>query len=273
MSTAARVAVSGKLPLPVFQDKDSECSLSSEDLRKLTANPATWPTPNPANLKLSSLASLLLKETGGDWSRISKAWRSLLLIPGTLVKKVANPSTSLVLLCSCFGALVWDVSMKKEGKRQILHFGDAGQQSLKLVFVEDETSWSAVPLKVLTPCSSRVNSDTIDLGRLAVGAAEQKSVKLLLHNASRGFPNLRVEELRKLHTSLAVPFERGHKPRTEAQLVTALAQHVQPGMTSDELETALLGRGRQQTPQEFVKGSPVMQNEDLFDMALADEDK
>ncbi|CAE7236830.1 unnamed protein product [Symbiodinium sp. CCMP2456] len=272
VSTAARVAASGKLPLPVFQDKDSECSLSSEDLRKLTASPATWPTPNPANLKLSSLASLLLKETGGDWSRISKAWKSLLLIPGTLVKKVADPRTSLVLLCSCFGALVWDVSMKKEGRRHVLHFGDTGQQSLKFVFVEDEMSWSAVPLKVLTPCSSTVNSDTIDLGKLAVGPAQQKSVKLLLHNASRGFPNLRVEELRKLHTSLGVPFEKGHKPRTEVQLVTALLQHVQPGITSDELESALLGRGKQQTPQEFVKASPVMQNEDLFDIALEDED-
>ena len=83
-SDAAKNMAQG-LPKHVFKFEKKRCSISSDQLRGLTAEAPTYPIAGPEVVKTIGLATRLLLETGGCWDRIKHAWKSLLLTPGTLV--------------------------------------------------------------------------------------------------------------------------------------------------------------------------------------------
>lgn len=78
-----------ELPKQVFNFSEKECSLGTNLLKTITETRSSWPVMSPA------MASKLLLAAKGEWDTIANAWRSLVLIPGSIVGNKCENKRSL----------------------------------------------------------------------------------------------------------------------------------------------------------------------------------
>lgn len=80
----------------------------------------------------------------------------------------------------------------------------------------------------------------------------------MAYNALRGFPEMRVYDLKRLYNDLEF---RDRMPVTEVPLLMALIKHVGPHATEEDIQYALICRGRpsstnQEIPPELTRRVP-----------------
>ena len=238
--------VGPKLHKSFFEPKHREFSLSSENLRGISA--PSWSSPSPQTWDAVPLIVLALEHMDGDWTKLEHLWPSLLVPEG---RALFEPGTGLlyyILQVSRFGYLSWPlqmhedsskglficdfVSKPKDGKDTVWEFGA----------IEDLGKWKVLKMRLTTPppeAGERVTARGLVL--TADGAAET-----LLQGAARlSFPNMTVPMLDKLHKHLEVPIV-GRRPTSENALLLALIQHALPGIEIEEVRAIIARRNKKE---------------------------
>lgn len=122
-----------------FAKTAGECSLSEDQLKPMTQRIATWPTKSASALKQCSVAHFLLRATRGDWNKIAVAWRSLLVTPGTLLRRASDKKVFLAVATTPFGFLGWRTSLQGTMNCAVMDFADEHIGDLHVLTVDDHT--------------------------------------------------------------------------------------------------------------------------------------
>ena len=263
---AARSIAQPKLPKHVFSYQDNGISLGTETLKTLTQAVPTWPALSAASLKASSMASLLLERTAGNWDHIRMAWLSQLLPEGCLVTHTKEKAMLVVMHVSQWGFLGWRVTLSAYHGLKVVRWGPDGADSLQFRFVADPTEWLVAPLTVHTPCTEK-HETTVSAGHLVV-AVNSKGTSLLRFAAMQGFRNLTATDLKKLWRLPAAGTPDGPVPTRTVDLVTGLVKAVSPGATDAQITEALQARGRMATPESASAEAGILNNDAVLDHVL-----
>ena len=121
----------------------------------ISATKPDWPTLGGANMRSAGLRMLVATALGGDYGRIRRAWLSLLLPVGHVVRRKGETSQLMVTWTSSCGFAAWRVRMRKDGDIGRLDFGAEGEHCLVYGAVEDIPEWEVVNIKACPPPPKR----------------------------------------------------------------------------------------------------------------------
>jgi hypothetical protein len=238
--------VGPKLHKSFFEPKHREFSLSSDNLRAISA--PSWSSPSPQSWDAVPLIVLALEHMDGDWTKLEHLWRSLLVPEG---RALLEPGTGLlyyILQVSRFGYLSWPLQMHEDSSRDLLmcDFVSKPKDGKDTVWefgaVEDLSKWKVLKMRLTThPHAAGERVIARGLVLTTDGAAET-----LLQGAARlSFPNMTVPMLDKLHKYLEVPIV-GRRPTSENALLLALIQHALPGIEIEEVRAIIKRRNKKE---------------------------
>lgn len=141
-------------PREAFVGDAGQFSLGEEAKASLTKDTDWVSHSAPGFAMLGMLWSSMLK-IGGDYRLLPKVWLSLVLTPGSVVKRVSAPELFYVLATSQHGAFVWKVHHASAGGALILRFSHSGEGRLwEHLLVTDYSQWQAVEVEALPPHQS-----------------------------------------------------------------------------------------------------------------------
>lgn len=242
---SARAASIDKVPRSVFGFEGIEPTLEPGDLDHLGSSRPDWPAVGPQSLKHQGLAWALISESGGKWARISSAWLSLLMTPGTAVMHKDHKVTLLVLGVSQYGFRAWRSHVQQQG-RCMTFAPDPGAAS-RFHWVSDPSDWRVVQ------CDLDVVEDGMSAGPAAIAPKLlARGSTLLKHACLQGFPRLTVPLLRRLfYKVLNVTGDPPARLATEASLVAALSRHILDSPTEAAIAEVMQRRHKGDTPQDL----------------------
>jgi hypothetical protein len=119
-----------------------------------------------------------------------------------------------------------------------LTWGDRSPDSVWPYFVDNPEEWTCLALKSVPPgdLDHDPAGDFAGIRVMPVG----KRLPLLEFVARRGFPERTVPELRRIFADLKVPYKKGCKPNTKAELLASLCKFCIPECSDGELKEAVL---------------------------------
>lgn len=271
-TAAARSIAPSSVPHGVFKYSDKQVSLERDVIQTLTQAKPSWPTQSAKSLRESSVKTLLLEHYKGEWARVKCSWRSLVLVPGSLVYSSRQKKSYLVLYVCSSGFLAWRPSFVNQALR-LLGFGMDAQSSLVFQAIDNFRDWRASSIVIATP-SSNEHETSSQTGSLQLRAGP-RACKVVGFGALRGFPKMRVYDMKLLYRDLQV---EGRMPHTEVALLSALVHHIVPTACDEDIKQALACRGRptsSETPENLLSSRTMTElvSEELEDEDLKDEIK
>jgi hypothetical protein len=235
ISELAKVAAPRVVIDDAFVAPDGGCSLERQVLDRITSSKPTWPTLSPAFHNQAALRWRCVELCDGSWGKIKAAWKSTLLQPGDLVKKSGVPKPIVVGLVTPYGIVGWNCDFVKQGELYFMK-PDSGVDVCFDV-VHDVGQWKVVPLMCCQLGSEAAASSSCSAtGGLRVRATG-KGLPLLTAAAKRGFRGMSVTNLKRLYKEFGLPGGAA-RPRTEQDFVVALARHVMPEISAEDLQEA-----------------------------------
>ena len=253
-----------ELPSTTFLvDKDESSSLPGELWETISEKKPSWPALSAQGFKEAAIRWLCVSHYKGQWQNMQTVWLSLLLTPGTVVRKPREVGATLILKTSSWGALVWPLKIKKEGENFFLSFAAPPSTATSFLVVDADSlnQWEVMHIKCIGPSSDCIAGGGGMGFRLQ---AVPPKLSLLKAAAGLGFRNLGVVFLKKLHAHLGLTKEA--MPRTAAALVTDLARHVLPPCEGDELDRILSSRTNLHNPEHQDLLSMARDIEEMFEL-------
>ena len=191
----------------------------------LTAANPTWPNHNAKFHKESSLMTLAMQKTKGEWNELRTSFLTLLLIPGTFISNSMN--RYLVLYVSRYGFLGLKCGCKKDedGKVVYLNLQDFAADALSFDMVTNLDNWKCRATELVLP--------TADCPSCRVKLAEKgRGSSLLKFSVQRGVPKMSVHFMQELLKLLSVPLP---KPPNEVNVLRVLVEYAFGGQCNADL--------------------------------------
>ena len=149
VTATARATAAPKLRHGVFSGDAHETTLDAASLGDLTleAPKIAWPSLQPAALSLHGLQWACAVACDGDWARMSRAWLSLMVSPGTVVLKRDSNRCRLVLRSSHHGVVLWRTPLI--GKK--LGVAPSARESVCFDVIDKPADWRIADVRFVAP--------------------------------------------------------------------------------------------------------------------------
>eukprot|EP00971_Amphidinium_carterae_P350308 6491482-Amphidinium_carterae.1 len=233
------------LPKSLFTaDSEQGGSLDAEHALRL-CNEWWWYSPNPTNQSLIPLTWMSVLLLWPDQTALDCAWRSLLCVPGTMIRHREKNAGGLVLKVSPFGVIIWKVKRygsSSQGYRWTLVASASQISPWQFVTVTDLSEWEALAVRALPPRVVQQNPCPNQPGHAHIAlVSDGPRLPLLQMAAQHCFPGMTTPWLRKLLLSSSVGASKA--PRLEKECLAALLQHCLPEHTQADIDEILAKRG------------------------------
>lgn len=246
VTPAAQHASNKKPPVnKCFEARDpSECSIA-EDLNRL--GDGTLASPSPQSWKTVGMAWACMDALKGNVAEAKKAWMSLLVPIGHLVKASAG---GLVLASTAHGLLVLRLErVKADGFSYLMPVCSMPARRATtgwfLLPVADLSTVEVAKVGLLPPASMAKMADRsgdCKAPRTFVLHSPHRSQRLVLA-AEAGFPNLTSYHLQRLVVHLGARIEAKKASPTVAEMARGLIRYVFPKADDAFVEAAMKRRG------------------------------
>jgi hypothetical protein len=252
VTASSKLAAAANVPRSTFHADVNHCSMDVNEMGSIhdTGKKVTWPTLSPPEVKKAAIRLQCAVFHGGDMAKIEKSWLSLLQVPGSITMQRGSNKPLLVIAAGPHGFLTFSVQIQKVGEKHWLSFGSPSSAVVSYNCVVDHADWRCLPVECLAPGSSKLTADRPK--GLTLIAAKGAATSLLKFAGQHGFKQFTVHFLKLLCAELEIIFERGCKPKTEDQFLSALAKHLAPDSAGKALDAMVA----QRLPSELVP-SPV----------------
>lgn len=216
-----------------------------------------YPSPSPMAYRLTSVGTMALIETGGDCKRISSAWLTLLLSPGSVVMKSGDkPLGGLVMYTTQFGcmlAVLRRIVLKPPSGEKIVVYivSEAQDASFRFAMVEDPSVWKAAAAKPVPPILLQHMCRGLSPTELPTGIVimlDAPPNALLKFAARQSFRSMSLVHLRKLAKMLLVG-RSGLDTWPEKRLLTALVQYLLQDSSENEVNAIVAARTKIPEPE------------------------
>ena len=128
----------------------------------LSSTSPWWPTHGPVTEELCSLQTLAVNRAEGCWDVLSKAWVSLLAVPGILLKRKGHSWLGLMLSSSHFGISRIRRPLNKIGTTWMLD-SSLGAGSTVFDIITEHKDWNGMQIDTYTPTDPSSRAGTVRL--------------------------------------------------------------------------------------------------------------
>lgn len=175
----------------------------------------------------------------GRWGVLEEGWWPLLAKPGMVLMRVGGDrKTWLVLHTTAFGFVGMRVQMaKRRGGVWCVSLIDCKTDDVAAIVVENHKEWKAV--RTTCMCTAAANADPENNVASFSLVVTDGPDRLLPFACKQGLRGLTSHFLRLLFTAVEVEYEKGKKPRTEAELVSSIVAHVLKGTEHIDLPACI----------------------------------
>ena len=243
------------LPDNVFLAQNRKLSLGEDAEKQFLAGPGPWSQPKPDALPLSWMATNAMVILGADVAKLKQCWRSLLALPGCLLRRNGQPYAGVVIKTTMWGALILrGRCLKLSQDVYCWDFSSLSEPLYEHAIITDYREWRSAALKPLAPAcqASRIKElgveDHPPLPHGRVALAERAAVAPVLEaSANEAFPNMTMAHLQLLKDAMGVS---GNKNVTEYVARRRLVEAALPGRSCEEYD-AIMAKSKCKAPERF----------------------
>lgn len=225
------------LPSAMFMGEAGTFSLGDDSWDSLTKN-RDWTSLGPLSYLVMGFGTACLVASSGDVDLLEACWQSLIMVPGSVVKKASQHELFFVVHATHTCAFLWKLRHATACGSLVLDFGSSSDRDLfRMELVSDYAGWMAIAVSVLPPkLGAKHQAQLGKTPNSMVFVLDGRAEALVQYAARRAFTGLTVFYLNKLYTSARVK-SAGSRPTTELPLTRALVQHFLPKLSADEVNT------------------------------------
>lgn len=241
ISSAARAACKKPPVKETFVAKNAlEFSMGVDTLE--TINSSGWAHPGAAGNKMVGCAWACWRFCHGDISAASRAWLSLLVSPGCLLRNGDLGVRGVCVGTTQWGLFILPIDIEKAG--HITYCRIQRKAKPTFVCVTAMEGWKALKPQVWSPAflAKAAGSGQVHPG-IVLECARSSSVSLGVYAAREGFKMMTKQYLDKLMRAEKLRFPSGRQPKTVEDVATALIKHFMPKASEKFVEDSLAHRG------------------------------
>eukprot|EP00971_Amphidinium_carterae_P326448 6457235-Amphidinium_carterae.1 len=244
----------------------------------LSTSETTWHSPGPKQAGDVPLIWKSVQQTESNAAELDRTWLSMLLQPGTLIRKESTGQGGLVAYSSMHGAIV--LRMQRVGEGANSFFSIDRSSPWRYVVLSDLAGWTVKEVCCVPPGKVRFRPDgaaPLPNTRIVLTLKPGSRMSILEAAARKGFARVSIHWLKVLLNTV-LNLQVSPKPKTVDEHLQVLVRHVLPSISDEELQK-LLRKGKLTLPADTVPEVPGPSNElsdttfaELLDPTSDDED-
>eukprot|EP00971_Amphidinium_carterae_P147339 2919895-Amphidinium_carterae.1 len=178
------------------------CSLSDAEVDGILADPPNWPSMTPHEQKNATPRTLCLMHCNGDMSRVSRCWRSLLVLPGDLLFQKGRDKLGWVALwVTQYGVIAARCVLAQLHTHPVVSRLLPDGSDLEFVCVEDWHQFKCTPLRCLPAGHDKWKEAGTDRGLIVHPAG--RGDDLITVAVKRGLPGWTQPQIKRLNQEIA----------------------------------------------------------------------
>eukprot|EP00971_Amphidinium_carterae_P147341 2919896-Amphidinium_carterae.1 len=178
------------------------CSLSEAEVDGILVDPPNWPSMTPHEQKNATPRTLCLMHCNGDMARVSRCWRSLLVLPGDLIFQKGRDKVGWVALwVTQYGVIAARCVLSQLQSQPVISRLLPDGSDLEFVCVEDWNQFKCTPLRCLPSSHDKWREAATGRGLIVYPAG--RGDDLITVAVKRGLPGWTQQQLKRLNQELS----------------------------------------------------------------------
>eukprot|EP00971_Amphidinium_carterae_P230802 4580156-Amphidinium_carterae.1 len=187
-----------------FSGQDLGVGLTDDEVDGITQEATGWVSTNAEGYKQCHLRYQTLLACAGESARVSLAWLSTLVVPGSLLKRDDWKKVMVVVGANMHGIMLMWPSIDR-GSRCITP-GSFSAESFQWHCVDDVSRYKCTPIGLHAPEQRSRTSGTKDAVRTIRVTVNTGLLPLIKYGANAGFPLMNSALLKRLLKHVSIPF-------------------------------------------------------------------